>query len=51
MNQTRTPDGKLVDKIKELKVTTNAKFFEKVRLNTIKVYMSSSATSQFLMEF
>lgn len=50
LSQTKTPDGKLNDKNKELKVTTTAKFFEKVKLNAIKVYMSSSQQTQFLMD-
>jgi len=39
LSQNKTPDGKLVDKTKELKVVTTATFFETVKLNSIKVYM------------
>jgi len=49
ISQTRSPDGKF-DKKKELKVVTNAKFFEKVKLSTIKVFMGSDKTTQFLMD-
>jgi hypothetical protein len=42
LTQTKTPDGKLNEKNKELKVVTTATFFEKVKLHTIKVYMNST---------
>ena len=42
MTQTKSPGGKLTGKNTSLKVVTVAKFFEAVRLNAIKVYMSSN---------